>query len=60
MRGSADLNSRALKKGVGEMKIFQWDKISEKMSRAITAYGFQAGLHPACRFRLDPRGAYQT
>ncbi len=35
MRGSADLNSRALKKGVGEMKIFQRDKTSEKMPRAV-------------------------
>ncbi len=37
MRGSADLNSRALKRVWGEMKIFQWDKISEKMPRAAGA-----------------------
>ncbi len=38
MRWSADLNSRALKRGVGEMKIFQWDKINEKMPRAVAAW----------------------
>jgi hypothetical protein len=37
MRGSADLKSKALEKGVGEMKIFRWDKISENMLCAVAA-----------------------